>query len=307
MSYDLIIVGGGPAAIAAGVYAARKKIKTLVLADHFGGQSSVSPEIQNWIGIKSIDGNVLADTLKDHLFSYQGETLEIKEHELVSRIEAQEGAFAVTTPKGTYSTKTALLVTGGRRRKLAIPGAERYEQKGITYCASCDGPLFADQDVAVIGGGNAAFGTAGQLLAYAKSVTLFQHSDQFKAEAITVEALLKDPKFTALKNVEVTEVTGGDYAEKIIYLDKTSGEQKELAVTGIFVEIGFLPNTEMVKDLITLDQINAVVVDPKTQATSRPGIWAAGDCSDGLYHQNNIAVGDAIKAVENIFLYLKTH
>ncbi|OJI08894.1 MAG: hypothetical protein COX02_00810 [Candidatus Vogelbacteria bacterium CG22_combo_CG10-13_8_21_14_all_37_9] len=308
MSYDLIIVGGGPAAIAAGVYSARKNIKTLIIAENFGGQSSISPEVQNWIGTKSISGEALAQQLKDHLFSYQSETFVIKENELVQTVTKSEAGFSVLTNQGiTHQTKTVLITSGGRRRKLTVPGSDKYEQKGITYCASCDGPLFAGRDLVVIGGGNAGFGSAGQLLAYAKSVTLLQHNPEFKAEAITVEALLKDPKFKALTNAEILEVKGGDYTETIVYQDKISGETKEIPAEGIFVEIGFLPNTEMVKDLVTLNKFSAIVVDPKTQASSIPGLWSAGDCSDGLYHQNNIAVGDAIKAVENIFNYLKTN
>ncbi len=307
MNFDLIIVGGGPAAIAAGVYSARKNLKTLVIADQFGGQSSVSPEVQNWIGTKSIDGLVLAEQLKDHLFSYRSDTFIIKEKERVQTVIKDESGFKVSTETGQiYQGQAVLITAGGRRRKLTVPGADKFEHKGITYCASCDGPFFAGRDLVVIGGGNAGFGSASQLLAYAKSVTLLQHSSEFKAEAITISALLKDPKFKALTSAEVLEIKGTDYAETIVYQDKVTGEIKEIPAEGIFVEIGFLPNTEMVKGLVDLNQFNSIIVDPKTQMASLPGVWAAGDCSDGLYHQNNIAVGDAIKAVENIYQYLKT-
>lgn len=307
MDYDLIIIGGGPAAVAAGVYAARKNLNTLVMANRFGGQSEVSEAVQNWIGIKSISGEKLSEQLREHLFSYRSDTFIIKENESAQKVAQTAGGFEVTTDLRTYQTKTVLIAAGGRRRKLSVPGADKFEHKGITYCASCDGPLFAGKDLVVIGGGNAGFGSASQLLAYAKSVTLLQHRADFKAEDITVQALLKDPKFKAITNAEVLEIKGGDYAETLVYQDKVTGETKEIPAEGIFVEIGFLPNTEMVKDLVNLTPFGSVVVDAKTQASSRPGIWAAGDCSDGLYHQNNIAVGDAIKAVENIYQYLKTH
>jgi len=305
--YDLIIVGGGPAGVSAGVYAARKKIKTLLISSTLSGQSFDSPEIQNWIGETSISGKDLSLKLEKHLRTYEGEDLEITTGQNVIQIKKTGEFFSLETNKGEgFETRAVLIATGGKRRKLTVPGADTYEQKGITYCASCDGPLFAGQDVAVIGGGNAGFGTAGQLLAYANSVTLLEAGAQFRAEQVTVDLLLQDPKFTALKNLEILEIKGDKFASGIKYREKESGEEKELPVTGIFVEIGFMPNTEAVKDLVELTPFGAIKIDHKTQSTSLPGVWAAGDCTDSLYHQNNIAAGDAVKAVEDIYAWLKT-
>ncbi len=305
MTYDLAIIGGGPAGIAAGVYAARKKLQTIFLTDDWGGQSTVSPEIQNWIGIKTISGEALASQLKDHLFAYQGAGLKIVDSVRVSSITKDNETFSVTTDHNEkYEAKTILITTGAHRRKLTVPGAETFEQKGITYCASCDAPLFADKAVVVIGGGNAAFESVSQLLAYASHVTILHHSADFKADAITIERVLANPKVTAIKNAEMIEMKGEQFVSSLIYQDKTSGAKKEISVEGIFVEIGFLPTTGLVKDLVTLNKYDSIVVDPRTQRSSLTGIWAAGDCTDGLFHQNNIAVGDAIKALEDIYNYL---
>jgi alkyl hydroperoxide reductase subunit F len=299
--YDLIIVGGGPAGAAAGVYAARKRLNTLLITGEFGGQSTVSTDIQNWIGTASISGEKLAADLRAHLEAYKGDVLEIRGGELATKATKEGDVVVVTTEKGSYKAKTLLIASGSHHRKLEIPGADIYEHKGITYCASCDGPLFSDMDVVVIGGGNAAFETSAQLLAYCKSVTLLNRSNDFRADPITVEKILAKPNMKVVKNIELLEVKGSSFASSIVYKDKVSGETVELPTGGIFVEIGQLPNTEFVKDLVKLTPTNQVVIDPRTQKTSVPGVWAAGDCTDVLYHQNNIAAGDAVRALEDIY------
>ncbi len=305
MTHDVIIIGGGPAAISAGVYAARKRLTTLVIAESWGGQSIVSADIQNWIGTKNISGEELAKNLRDHLLSYQGQTLETKEGFRVTAVEPSPRGFIVTTSDGsTQEGRTVLVATGAHRRKLTVPGAAEFEQKGITYCATCDGPLFTDQDVAVIGGGNAALETVLQLVAYCKTVTLIHRSDVWRADAITLEKIKANPKVKIITNAETTEFKGERFVKKLIYRDTTTGTSHELDVTGVFVEIGFLPSTDFVKPLVETTEHGAVKVDPRTQRTSRTGIWSAGDCTDGLYHQNNIAAGDAVKAIEDIYSYL---
>jgi alkyl hydroperoxide reductase subunit F len=305
MTYDLIIIGGGPAGSAAAVYAARKKLKTLLITSEWGGQSIVSPEIFNWIGSPSISGNDLALNLKKHVLANTGDSLEVKEGEKVASVKrgTPVGEFSVKTESGQeFSSKTVLVVTGSGRRKLEAKNADRLEHKGLTYCASCDGPLFDGMDVAVIGGGNAGFESAAQLLAYCKSVTLLNRSDVFRADEITVEKVLKNPKMTAIKNADILEIQGDKFVEGLIYKDKITGEEKELKVSGIFVEIGPIPNTDLVKDLVPLDKIGKIKIDAWSQKTEVPGIWAAGDCTNVLYHQNNIAAGDAVRAVEDIYL-----
>jgi len=306
MNYDLIIIGGGPAGVAASVYAARKKLKTLLITPEWGGQSIVSEQIYNWIGTPAISGHELAESFKKHAEANIGDSLELKQEKVIV-VEKNGDTFKIKTDAGSeFETKTVLVAAGSNRRKLEAPGADRLEHKGLTYCASCDGPIFADQDVAVIGGGNAGFETAAQLLAYCKSVTLINRSDTFRADEITVEKVLKNPKMSVVKNAEILEVTGEKFVDGLKYKDMVTNEEKTLNVTGIFVEIGQIPNTDFVKDILPLDKIGRVIIDPKTQKTSVPGIWAAGDCTDVLYHQNNIAAGDAVRALEDIYLAIHT-
>jgi alkyl hydroperoxide reductase subunit F len=304
MDYDLIIIGGGPAGTAAGVYAARKRLKTILIAKEFGGQSTVSADIQNWIGTTSISGEELAKSFKHHLEAYKDGILDIAEGESAAGIEKRDNGFAVKTEKNTYTGKTVLIATGSVRRKLSVPGAEQFENKGITYCASCDGPLFSGLDVVVIGGGNAGFETAAQLLAYTKSVTLLDSGEQFRADPITIEKVLTNPNMKAFGNIEILEIRGEKMVKTIIYKDKKTGQQVELPTGGIFVEIGQIPATEFAKGLLETTKSGHIVIDPWTQKTSVPGIWAAGDCTNILYHQNNIAAGDAVRAVEDIYLTL---
>ena len=306
MIYDLAIIGGGPAGVGAGVYAARKKIKTVFITDTFASQSTVSENIQNWIGAVSIKGQDLTDQLEKHLRSYAGDVVDIKIKERAIDISKKEEMFVIKTNKSEYEAKTVLITTGSSRKKLTVKGADIFENKGITYCATCDAPLFADMDLAVIGGGNSAFESAAQLLAYGKSVAILARSE-FKADPVTVHMVEADKKVTALSNIELVEIKGDQFVTGLVYKDKKTGEIKELPVTGIFVEIGANPSIDFIRNgIVKLNGIDEIVTDPKTQMTTQTGIWAAGDCTDGLYKQNNIAVGDAIKALENIYIYLKT-
>jgi thioredoxin reductase len=219
-------------------------------------------------------------------------------------IEKDGNEFVVTTDKGSYRALTVLVTVGSTRRKLEVPGAEEFDNKGLTYCASCDGPLFADMDVAVIGGGNAAFETAAQLLAYCKSVTLFNRTKMFRADPVTVEKTMINPKFKIVTDAEIKEIKGEKFVKSLVYTKKDSGETIELPVAGIFVEIGLIPSTNFLGTIVQLDSHGHIVTDPRTQRTSVDGMWAAGDATDGLYHQNNIAAGDAVKALEDIYMYL---
>jgi len=305
--FDLCIIGGGPAGVAAGVYAARKKIKTVLITESFRNQSVVSNDIQNWIGSISISGEELIKNLENHLKAYSGEIVDIKEKETVLNLTKEsDGNFLIKTNKSEYRSKTVLIASGSIRRKLTVKGSDKFEGKGITYCATCDAPMFGGMDVAVIGGGNSAFESASQLLSYAKSVTILQRSD-FRADPITIKKLLSDPRVHALPNVDLIEIKGDNFVSGIVYKEKDGEEIKELPVQGIFVEIGANPSVEYIKNgIVELDEKESVIVDPKNQKTSEEGVWAAGDCTDGLYKQNNIAVGDAIKALEDIYKYLKT-
>ncbi len=304
--HDLIIVGGGPAGAAAAVYAARKQLRTLLITHEWGGQSTVSGDIQNWIGTPSISGTELAASLKKHVESYQGDFFAILASVHAASIETND-CVRVTDAAGMVHEAAALLIaTGANRKKLDIPGAQKFDQKGLTYCASCDGPLFTGQDVVVIGGGNAGFETAAQLLAYTKSVTLLDRGAHFKADEITVQKVIAHPHMKAFNNAEPLEVLGEKFVSGLAWKNTVTGEESRLPVTGIFVEIGLVPNTAWTGTVVEKNHLGQVVVEPRTQKTSHPRIWAAGDCTDSLYHQNNIAAGDAVRALEDIYKTLKT-
>ncbi len=304
--YDLAIIGGGPAGIAAGVYAARKRLKTVFIAETIGGQSTESVEIQNWIGTEKISGLNLAKSFEAHLKAYADNIVDLKLGERVVKVEKSADGFSIQTNKEAHGAKAVLVATGGVRRKLEVPGALEFENKGLTYCASCDGPLFGGMDTVVVGAGNAGFETAAQLLAYAKSVTLINRSPDFhRADKKTVDAVLAHPNMKVITNAIPTEIKGGGFVSGITIKDNATGALTEIPAAGIFVEIGMLPATDFVKDLVKLDEFNRVVVDAKNQHTSVEGVWAAGDCTDELYHQNNIAAGDAVKALEDIYYWLK--
>jgi alkyl hydroperoxide reductase subunit F len=300
--FDLIIIGGGPAGCASAVYSARKQLKTLLIVKEWGGQSTVSEDIQNWIGTPHISGADLAKSLRTHVEEYKGDSLTILEAE-VTKVEGVDDDFTVTTAKGVEKSKTVLIATGSSRRKLDVPGADTLEHKGLTYCASCDGPLFGGMDVVVVGGGNAGFESASQLLAYCKSVTLLSRSAP-RADAITVEKIKQHPNFTLIENAVPTKVEGNIFVESMSY-KKDDGSEVTLLVSAVFVEIGQIPATHFVENVVEMTATKNIVVNPRTQETSVKGIWSAGDCTDVLYHQNNIAAGDAVRALEDIYLHLR--
>lgn len=304
--YDLIILGGGPAGTAAAVYAARKQLKTAIITSEFGGQSVVSENIYNWIGTPEISGIELGSNFKKHILYYKGPFLDIIEGEKIIKISKKDNIFLSETESGKkYESKTIIIATGSGRRKLEAINSLKFENKGIIYCASCDGPLFIDQDVIVVGGGNSAFESASQLLAYCKSVTLIHRRDEFKADEITVKKLLENPKFKTILNAEIIKVDGEQFVNSLTYKDKITNQEKTIPATGIFVEIGQLPNIGFAKDILEIDAFDKIIVDPTNQMTSMPGIWAAGDCTNGKYHQNNIAAGQGVTALEDAYLWIQ--
>jgi len=302
--YDVIIIGGGPGGVAAGIYAARKKMKALLITDSFGGQSLTSAGIENWIGTKSISGYDLAKMLEEHLRAQQG--IEIVDNDLVSGVTKKDGGFDVATKGGkTFETKYILMASGSRRKKLGIPGEAEFDGKGVVYCSTCDAPIFGGKTVAVVGGGNSALESVIDLLPYASKIYLMVRSEIMRGDPVTQEKLKNHPQVEILFNTMPQEVIGKDFVTGLRYKDAKTGEQKELALDGVFVEIGLIPNSDFVKDFVALNEFGHVVVDHKTQQSSCPGIWAAGDVSDVLYDQNNISVGDSIKAALNIYDKIK--
>jgi alkyl hydroperoxide reductase subunit F len=302
--YDVIIIGGGPGGVAAGVYAARKKMKALLVTDSFGGQSLTSAGIENWIGTKSISGYDLAKMLEEHVRAQQG--IEIVDNDLVSAVTKKDGGFDVATKNGkTFETKYILVTSGSRRKKLGVPGEAEFDGKGVVYCSTCDAPIFGGKTVVVVGGGNSALESVVDLLPYASKIYLMVRSEVMRGDPVTQEKLKNHPQVEILLNAVPQEVRGKDFVTGMRYKDAKTGEQKELALDGVFVEIGLLPNSDFIKNLVAVNDFGRIVVDHKTQQTSCPGIWAAGDVSDVLYDQNNISVGDSIKAALNIYDQVK--
>lgn len=309
--YDVIILGGGPAGCAAAVYSARKNLKTLLITEEFGGQSIVSNDIQNWIGEKHISGLEMSKKIEEHVRNFAN-NVEIRNPEVIKGITTKDCStktrfcdFEVSTSKGIYNGKSLILGLGAHRRKLQVPGEEQFVAKGIVYCSTCDAALFAGKKVAVIGGGNSGVEAVQDLFSYASEVYLLEYADSLRADPISIEEIKKNPKLKSiLLNAQVIEVLGDTFVTGLKYLDRSTKQQHELPIEGIFVEIGSVPNTEFMKDLVQLDKYGQIMVSSTNGATSHPGIFAAGDITDAPYKQNNIAVGDAIKAVLAAYDYL---
>ena len=304
MLYDLVIVGGGPAGVAAGVYAARKRLKTVLVSEIIGGQSVNSASIENFIGTVNMSGIEFSQMLEKHLRAHQD--IEIHLGELVSEIRATDTGFLVQTSGGAvFETKTVLITLGSSYKKLDVAGEKQFEGKGVFYCSICDAPLMKGKDVVVIGGGNSGLEAVLDLVPYAKQITVLNRSDAVKGDPVYLEKISTYPQVSFRMNTVVTEFTGSNFLEAVHIQNTTTGQEEGLSISGAFVAIGYQPNTALVKDLVQVNERGQIVVDHKTMKTSRAGVWAAGDCTDGLYHQNNTAAGDAVKAVLNIYESLR--
>ncbi len=312
MIYDLIILGGGPAGAAAAIYAARKRLKTLLITESFGGQSIVSDDIQNWIGEKHISGFDLAKKFEDHV-KYFSNIIETKipekaismwKHQNLETSNKDIRTFKIKTDVSEYETKTVILAIGAHRRKLNILGEQKFEGKGVAYCSTCDAPLFEGKKVAVIGGGNAGLEAVVDLFSYASHITLLIRGEEMKGDPATQEEINKNSKVEIIFNADIKEILGDKFVAGLRYEDSKTKEVKELVLEGIFVEIGSVPNSEIAKDLVELDQWGQIKIDSKWGTTSCPGIFAAGDITDDPYKQNNISAGDAVKAALAAYNYI---
>ncbi|MCX6813183.1 MAG: FAD-dependent oxidoreductase [Candidatus Azambacteria bacterium] len=307
--YDVIIIGGGPAGAAAGVYSARKKLKTLIIADSFGGQSLVSDSIENWIGVKKMTGLELAEMLEEHVRAQENVEIKMPEKavsvkEISGGLPAQAGWEISTDRNNVYQAKALIVASGGRRRHLNILGEDKFEGKGVSYCSTCDAPVFKNKSVAVIGGGDAGLEAVIDLMPYASKIYLISNKELLTGDSSTQEEIKKSDKVSVIMNADAQEILGDKFISGLKYLDKNDNQIRELKVEGIFVEIGSVPNSEFVKDLVSTNQKGEIVINHKTGATSRPGIFAAGDVTDEIYKQNNISAGDAVAAALSAYNYL---
>lgn len=304
MIYDVIVIGGGPGGIAAGIYATRKQMKTLFLTESFGGQSTVSAGIENWIGTVSIPGWEFAQSLEKHLRAQEG--IEIVVGAKASGIAEHNGHYIVSaTNDVSYETKSIILATGGRHRHLDIPGEEQFVGKGVVFCSTCDAPFFRNKKTVVVGGGNSGLEAVEDLLPYSSDITLMVRSDVLKGDAITQEKILASEKVKVIYNALPQEILGEMKLEGLRYLDKLHDTLIDLPTDGVFVEIGMVPNTEFVKGLVELNERGEIMIDHRTKSTSRVGIFATGDATDAPYKQNNISAGDGVVAALSAYDYIR--
>jgi len=298
--YDLIIIGAGPAGITAAVYAARKRMDILVITRDIGGQTAISGDVENYTGYQFITGPELAAKFEEHMRRYK---IPLKENEIVQEVKKQDNTILVTTDKAKYESRTLIIASGKKTRELNVPGEKEFKNKGLTYCATCDAPLFAGKAVAVVGGGNSGLDATLQLMRIAKHIYLINIAPQLTGDPVMQEQVQTSGIVTVLNNTQITAITGDKFVSGI----KIKRENKEelLAVSGIFVEIGLVPNYEFAKEL-ELNEFKEIKVSPRNE-TNIPGIFAAGDVTDVPEKQIIIAAGEGSKACLSAFRYLAQH
>ncbi|NMG27917.1 alkyl hydroperoxide reductase subunit F [Aromatoleum evansii] len=291
--FDVLVVGGGPAGAAAAIYAARKGIRTGVVAERFGGQVTDTLAIENFISVKATEGPKLAAALEEHVKEYEVDVMNLQR---AAAVIPGERGFEVKLENGaSLQARTVILATGARWREMNVPGEKEFRGKGVAYCPHCDGPLFKGKRVAVIGGGNSGVEAAIDLAGIVSHVTLLEFADSLRADAVLQKKLASLPNVTVITNAQTTEVTGDAKVNGLVYKDRVSGDSQRIELEGIFVQIGLLPNTDFVKDTVERTRFGEIVVDARGQ-TSVPGLFAAGDCTTVPFKQIVIAMGEGAKA-----------
>jgi alkyl hydroperoxide reductase subunit F len=303
--YDMLIVGGGPAGAAAAVYAARKGIRTGIAAENLGGQVNDTMGIENYISVLETDGPKLSAALQAHVKHYGVETL--TQQRAVQLIPASEPGGLVQVRMengGTLKARSVIISTGARWRNINVPGEQEYKNKGVAYCPHCDGPLFKGKRVAVIGGGNSGVEAAIDLAGIVEHVTLVEFAEQLKADAVLVAKLKSLPNVSIRLNTQTTEITGAaGKVNGLVLRDRASGQEETVALEGVFVQIGLVPNTEWLKGTLSLSRFGEIEVDAKGH-TNLSGVFAAGDCTTVPFKQIVIAAGDGAKAALAAFDHL---
>ncbi|GAA4331398.1 alkyl hydroperoxide reductase subunit F [Pigmentiphaga soli] len=300
-TFDVLVVGGGPAGAAAAIYAARKGIRTGVVAERFGGQVLDTLAIENFISVKETEGPKFAAALEQHVKAYDVDIMNLQRAEAL----VPGKVFEVRLANGAVlKSKSVVLATGARWREINVPGERQYRNHGVAYCPHCDGPLFKGKRVAVIGGGNSGVEAAIDLAGIVSHVTLLEFAAELRADAVLQRKLASLSNVTVITQAQTTEVTGdGSKVNGLSYKDRQSGELRHLELEGVFVQIGLVPNTEWLKGTVALSRHGEIEVDAKGQ-TSVPGLFAAGDATTVPYKQIVIAVGDGAKAALSAFEYL---
>ncbi|KGM42130.1 alkyl hydroperoxide reductase [Aquabacterium sp. NJ1] len=304
-AYDVLIVGGGPAGAAAAVYAARKGIRTGVVAERFGGQVNDTLAIENYISVLETDGPKFAAALEAHTRAYDVDIMNLQRADKLIPAAQPGGLIEVQLANGgVLKSKSVIISTGARWRNVNVPGEAEYRNKGVAYCPHCDGPLFKGKRVAVIGGGNSGVEAAIDLAGVVAHVTLIEFAEQLKADAVLVNKLKSLPNVEIHTNAQTTEITGVEgKVNGLSYKDRATGADHHVALEGVFVQIGLVPNTEWLKGTLELSRFGEIMVDAKG-ATNVPGVFAAGDCTTVPYKQIVIAAGDGAKAALGAFDHL---
>lgn len=298
--FDVLVVGGGPAGASAAIYAARKGIRTGIVAERFGGQVNDTLGIENFISVNYIEGPQLAAKLEEQVKEYGIDVMKLQR---AKRLEKNDLIELELENGAVLKSKTVILSTGARWRNIGVPGEAEFKNKGVAYCPHCDGPLFAGKDVAVVGGGNSGIEAAIDLAGIVKHVTVLEFAPELKADAVLQDRLYSLPNVTVLKNVQTKEITGTDKVDGISYIDRETEEVHHVALQGVFVQIGLVPNTDWLGDMIERTRMGEIVVDSHG-ATNVPGVFAAGDCTNSAYKQIIISMGSGATAALGAFDYL---
>ena len=307
-AFDVLIVGGGPAGAAAGVYAARKGIRTGIVAERFGGQTNDTMAIENYISVLETDGPKFAAALEAHTRAYDVDIMNLQRADAIVPAAQAGGLIEVKLANGgSLKSKTVILSTGARWRNVNVPGEAEYKNKGVAYCPHCDGPLFKGKDVAVIGGGNSGVEAAIDLAGVVRQVTVVEFMPELKADAVLVKKLHSLPNVTVHTNAQTMEITGADgKVNGLRYKDRATNDEHTVALEGVFVQIGLVPNTEFLKGTVELSKFGEIIVDARGH-TNVPGVFAAGDCTTVPFKQIVIAAGDGAKAALSAFDHLIRH
>lgn len=295
--YDSIIIGAGPAGITASIYAIRKRLNILVISKDIGGQTAWSGDIENYTGYQFVSGPELTGKFEEHMQKYN---VGLKNGEGVLEIQKKDNVISIKTDAGQYEAKTIIIASGKRSRELNVPGEKEFKNRGLTYCATCDGPLFAKKDVAIIGGGNSALDAALQLVRIAGRTYIVNITNALGGDAIMREKILADKRITVFNNSEVAQVLGDKFVTGIKI--KKQGKTETISLQGVFVEIGLMPNAGFAVG-IEKNESGEIKVNSRNE-TNTPGIFAAGDVTDVPEKQIIVAAGEGAKAALQVFRYL---
>ncbi|MEN1966690.1 alkyl hydroperoxide reductase subunit F [Lentibacillus sp. N15] len=298
--FDVLVVGGGPAGASAAIYAARKGIRTGIVADRIGGQVLDTAGIENFISVKRTEGPQFAASLEEHVNEYDIDVMNVQ---MAKRLEKKDAVEIELENGAVLTSKTVILSTGARWRNIGVPGEAEFKNKGVAYCPHCDGPIFEGKDVAVIGGGNSGVEAAIDLAGIVNHVTVLEFAPALKADSVLQDRLHSLSNVTVVTSAQTTEITGTDNVNGITYVDRETETEHHIELSGVFVQIGLVPNTEWLGDAVERNKFGEIVVDSQG-ATNVPGVFAAGDCTNQAYKQIIISMGSGATASLGAFDYL---